>query len=246
MIIGAIIQARMTSTRLPGKVLLDLEGKPVLWHVVNRIKQAKKVDEVIIATTTDKADDPIVEFCKENKISYFRGSMDNVLQRYCKAAQKYKLDIIIRITSDCPVIDPLLIDEAINIFLSKKADYVSNKVQNTFPPGLDVEVFRLKDLLAIDKVAKEKYEREHVTPYFYTHPKKYKLIPIKFKKDISNLRLTLDTREDYKLMSEIYAQLYHKNNLFLNGDILKLFEKMPELQTINQSVRQKSFKESEK
>lgn len=236
-----IIQARLGSTRLPNKVLKDLCGSPVLWHVVNRVRQAKLVSEIIIATTTLPEDDAIRDFCEENNIKFYRGSSENVLSRYYEAAKKYKAETVIRITSDCPVIDPVLLDSMIEEYLNSNADYMSNSLVRTFPRGLDAEIFSFAALEKTYKEASKQYELEHVTPYIYRHPELFKLKNYANDTDLSFHRWTLDTDEDYKLISEIYNALYPVNKLFLWKDILKLFEMRPELLEINKHIEQKKL-----
>lgn len=236
-----IIQARLGSTRLPNKVLKDLCGRPVLWHVVNRVKQAKLVSEIIIATTTLPEDDAIEKFCQDNGIKFFRGSSENVLSRYFEAAKKYNAETVIRITSDCPVIDPVLLDLMIEEYFKSGADYMSNSLVRTFPRGLDMEIFSFALLEKAYREASKQYELEHVTPYIYQHPELFKLTNYANDTDFSFHRWTLDTDEDYKLISEIYNALYPANNLFLWKDILKLFEMRPELIEINKHIEQKKL-----
>lgn len=246
--ITAIVQARMGSTRLPGKVMKHLQNKPVLWHVHNRLSFAKKINKIIIATTILKEDDIIKSFCEDNNISFFRGSAENVLSRYFLTAQKFHCENIIRVTSDCPLIDPAILDFMIEEFFRAKnthqnIDYLSNSLQRTFPRGLDAEIFTFKALEKTFNEANEPYEKEHVTPYIYQHPKLFKLKNYSFNKDYSNLRWTLDTQEDFELIKEIYADLYNQNKIFLFDDILALIEKKPYLKKFNAGIKQKELGE---
>ncbi|MBF8982973.1 glycosyltransferase family protein [Lutibacter sp. B2] len=242
--IGAIIQARMGSTRLPGKVMLDLCGKYVIDHVIDRVKQSKYIDEIVIASTTSKNDDKIIERAKENKIKYFRGSEEDVLSRYYYAALENKLDVIVRITSDCPLIDSFVTDEIIKFYIDNKYEIVSNEgphpTEKTYPRGLDTEVFSFKSLKDAYVNAKEKYQREHVTPYIYENYTN--IYYYKNGEDYSNYRWTLDTHEDWKLIKEIYINLYKGKHDFHFKDILNLFDRKTELMTINQHVNQKKIK----
>ncbi|PIU55548.1 MAG: acylneuraminate cytidylyltransferase [Deltaproteobacteria bacterium CG07_land_8_20_14_0_80_38_7] len=208
--IGAIIQARMTSTRLPGKVLMDIEGKPMLWHVVNRLKFSEKLDDIILAIPNTKKNNILEKFAKDNKVKYFRGSEEDVLSRYYKTAKKFKCDLIVRITSDCPLIDPQIVDLVIEKHLKLNADYTSNTLKRTFPRGLGVEVFNFKVLKKAQKEAKEDYQREHVTPYIYKNPEIFKIQNIKAERRLRYLeiRLTVDTKKDLRLIREIYKRLY--------------------------------------
>jgi spore coat polysaccharide biosynthesis protein SpsF len=243
----AIVQARIGSTRLPGKIFKELEGKPILWHVVNRLSHSKKIKNIIVATTDLPEDDATEEFCKENKIDCFRGSSEDVLSRYYQAAVDYEADTIVRVTSDCPAIDPVVIDKMIDKYLrlnkTEKVDYLSNTIKRTFPRGLDAEIFSFEALAEAFRCANEKYEREHVTPYIYQRPDVFKIVSYENDRDFSFHRWTVDTADDYELMKQIYKNLYKPNKLFYFEDVLKLFEKKPELIKINQKVKQKSLGE---
>jgi len=239
--IAIIIQARVGSTRLPNKVLKDLAGKPVLWHVVDRLKHSKLITDIIIATTILPEDDAIQKFCEENNVKFSRGSSENVLSRYYEAAKKFNADVIIRITSDCPVIDPVLLDEMIEVYLQGGADYLSNSITRTFPRGLDAEIFSFKVLEKAYTESSLQYELEHVTPYIYQHTELFSLKNFAGEKDYSFHRWTLDTDEDYLLIKEIYNALYREGEIFLRNDILKLFELRPELIDINKHIEQKKL-----
>jgi spore coat polysaccharide biosynthesis protein SpsF len=246
--ISAIVQARMGSTRLPGKIMKIISGHPVLWHVIDRLKHSKKLNNVIIATTILKEDDVVENFCKENNILFFRGSVEDVLSRYFLTAQKFGCENIVRITSDCPVIDPEIIDNMIEEFFAangKKTniDYLSNSLEKTFPRGLDSEIFTFKTLEKTFNEASKLYEKEHVTPYIYQHPELFKLKNYSSSKNYSDLRWTLDTEEDFQLIKEIYSNLYNRNSIFLFNDILNLMEKKPNLKNININIKQKKLGE---
>ncbi len=236
-----IVQARVGSTRLPNKVLMDLCGRPVLWHVLNRLRKSQLISGIIIATTILPDDDAIQQFCEENDAAFYRGSSENVLSRYYEAAQKYDVKRIIRITSDCPVIDPVLIDEMIKEFEKSGADYLSNSIVRTFPRGLDTEIFPFRVLEQVFYEAAKPHELEHVTPYIYQHPELFKLQNFAGEIDYSALRWTLDTEEDYRLIKEIYDALYEENGMFYWKDVLKLFNEKPELAEINRHIEQKKL-----
>jgi spore coat polysaccharide biosynthesis protein SpsF len=245
---SAIVQARMGSTRFPGKIMKKIEGKPVLWHVYDRLRHSKKLDSIIIATTILKEDDSVEDFCKENNILFSRGSVEDVLSRYFFTAQKFSCENIVRITSDCPVIDPEIIDSMIEQFFAENKekiniDYLSNSLERTFPRGLEAEIFPFKTLEKTFNEATESYEKEHVTPYIYQHPELFKLKNYSSSKNYSNLRWTLDTNEDFQLMKEIYAILYDGDKIFLFNDILALMEKKPGLRNINNNIKQKKLGE---
>lgn len=232
-----IIQARMKATRLPGKMMADIAGKPLLWHVISRVKTAKLVDELIIATTTDREDDVLEKWAKDNNLRCYRGSVGDVLDRFYQAAKKYNADIIVRITPDDPFEDPEVIDKVIKYFLNNrdKLDYVSNFIKPTYPEGLHAEVFSFGALKRAWREAKTKTDREHVTTYIWNHPRKFRLANIEYegKEDISQLRWTLDYPEDLKFAREVYARLYKEGEIFLMGDVLRLLKKYPELAKIN-------------
>ena len=242
--IGAIIQARMGSTRLSGKVMKDLEGKTVLEHVIDRVKQSKMIDEIIIATTIKDRDDEIEEEALRCGVKAFKGSEDDVLSRYFYAAKENNLDVVVRITSDCPLIDTKVIDEIIQCYVKNEYDIVSNAgsdlIKRTYPRGLDTEVFSLEVLESAFNNAKEIYQREHVTPYIYE--KSDNVYYYRNDVDYSKYRWTLDTDEDFKLISEVYKNLYQGKHDFYLSDIVKLFEIKPELFGINAHIEQKRIK----
>lgn len=236
-----IVQARVGSTRLPGKVLKKICEKTVLEHDVDRLKQVKNIDEIIIATTELERDDSIVEECKRLNVNYFRGSEENVLSRYYYAAKENNADVVVRVTSDCPLIDPEVSSRIIDFYFKnrEKYDYVSNTIDRTYPRGLDTEVFSFKALERAFKEATLERDKEHVTPYIWDNPEKFRLAQYKNDLDYSYLRWTLDTKEDYELINEIYKELYDGKNKFYLDDILKLLERKPELKKINQHIKQK-------
>lgn len=239
----AIIQARMGSTRLPGKVMLKLHEKTILEHVITRVKQSKLVDEIIIATTVNRLDDSIIEETKKINIKSFRGSEDDVLSRYYYAAKENDADIVIRITSDCPLIDPKVIDEMVEKYLNmtkdNPLDYLSNTIERTYPRGLDAEVFSFKVLEKVFNEATKQTEKEHVTPYIYLNLDKFKIFHYLNNEDYSEHRWTLDTLEDFELITEVYDELYKDEHNFYLEEIIKLFERKPQLMDINKEVEQK-------
>jgi len=236
-----INQARMTSTRLPGKVLKEVMGKPLLEYQIERLKKVKQADDLVIATTINKSDQPIIELCKKLNINYYRGSEEDVLSRYYEAAKQYQADVIVRVTSDCPLIDPAVVDEVINNFRKStgKYDYVSNTLERTYPRGMDTEVFSIEALKEAYDKAVLTPEREHVTLYIYSHPEKFRLFSVKYKKDESSHRWTVDTEEDFILIKTILEELYPQKPDFTMEDCLELMVKRPELIKINQHVQQK-------
>jgi len=234
-----IIQARMTSTRLPGKVLLPLCGKTVLEVVIDRLDKYKK--NIIIATTDDGTEAPIVEICKRENIKYYQGSTNNVLERYYLGAKKFNAqekDTIVRITSDCPLIDVDLLDNCLKMYNSQKYDYVSNRLNRTIPIGLDVEVFSFKLLEHMNKNAKEDFEKEHVTTYIYiSNIDNYHLGSCEELDNNSKFRLTLDEFEDYKAIKEIYRKFDNKIN-FNYDELIRLLKNNQYIFDINSFVYQ--------
>jgi spore coat polysaccharide biosynthesis protein SpsF len=237
----AIIQARTGSTRLPGKVLQDIEGKTMLARVVERTSRAKQINEVLIATTDHAADDAIVEECRRLAVKVSRGDQDDVLDRYYRAAQLAKAEVVVRITSDCPLIDPQVIDKTIEAFLEASPDYASNVLQRTYPRGLDTEVMSFKTLSRAWQEARQRHEREHVTPYVHEHPDKFKLLSVTGAADFSNHRWTVDTSEDLEFVRAVYTRL-KTNPEFSGRDVLDLLEREPQLAEINRSVEQKALR----
>lgn len=236
----AIIQARMGSTRLPGKVLEDVAGETVLARCLNRVRRARLIDEVLVATTDQPVDEAVVGECKRVGAQVFRGDQNDVLDRYFRAAQYVKADVIVRITSDCPLIDPDITDKTIGAFLETYPDYASNSIVRTYPRGLDTEVMTRDALSHAWRVARQPCEREHVTPYIYEHPSDFKLLSVTGDFDYSGHRWTVDTPDDLALIRAIYSHLKGRPN-FSWRDVLDLLERMPELIEINRSVVQKAL-----
>jgi spore coat polysaccharide biosynthesis protein SpsF len=235
-----IIQARMGSTRLPGKVLMDLGGETVLARVVSRLRRASQVDEILVATTDSFADSGIVQECHRLEVRTFRGSENDVLDRYYHAALACAADTVVRITSDCPVVDPELIDETIRAFQQQHGDYASNALVRTYPRGLDTEVFTMGALEQAWRDAHEPYEREHVTPYLYEHPELFRLISQCEQIDYSRYRWTLDTVEDLALLRAIYERFSNHDN-FGWREVIQLMKQEPELTELNSGVIQKTL-----
>ncbi|MGB2603702.1 MAG: glycosyltransferase family protein [Candidatus Sulfotelmatobacter sp.] len=235
----AIIQARMGSTRLPGKVLKDLCGATVLARVVNRTGRATLLDEIVVATTVKPADEAIVQECERLSVACFRGDEADVLDRYYRAAQHFFADAIVRITSDCPLIDPEVVDKTIRAFLEERPDYASNTCVPNYPRGLDTEVTTLAALQSAWTNAIHPYQRSHVTPYIYENPKKFRVLSVMGDKDNSGHRWTVDTPEDLEFVRAVYSCF--RDDRFLLSDVLKLMEREPQLAEINREVEQKSL-----
>ncbi len=241
MTVAAIIQARMGSTRLPGKVLKPIIGKPILWHVVNRTRQARLVDKVIVATTTLEDDQPIVDLCTSEGWLCFRGSENDLLDRYYQAASHYGADVIVRITSDCPLIDPGVVDKVVGEFLKGRSrlDYVSNGLPHrTYPRGLDTEVFSFATLKKAWSEDADPAWREHVTPYIYRHPELFRLGGVTNPADYSHMRWTVDTIEDLTLVSKIYD--YFNRADFTWQEALEVVQDHPDWLEINKHIKQKT------
>ncbi len=238
-----IVQARMGSTRLPGKVLKKIDDKPLLAYQIERMKKASFIDELVIATTPYGNED-IINLCNELNVSYFIGSEQDVLARYYEAAVRFGADVVVRMTSDCPLIDPAIIDSIIQTYFNGEYDYVSNTQLRTFPRGMDTEVFSMKLLKEAFENAKLDYEREHVTPYFYLNPNKYNVGQyISEKENYSHLRLTVDTVEDFELIKIVIEDLYPINPNFDLEMILEKLIKEPDLIKINAHIEQKKLGE---
>lgn len=232
--IVAIIQARMGSSRLPGKVLKRIMGKPVIYYILERLKYSKKIDKIVIATTDSHNDDPIAQFCIDNNVAYYRGSEDDVLDRYYQAAKKFNADIIIRLTGDCPLIDPQIIDKLIELFKENDNDHMS--LGSTYPEGLDAEALNFSALENAWKHAKLKTEREHVTVYLWSNPDKFKSKPIEYTENLSKYRVTIDEPEDFEVVKNIISDLYKENELFHMQEIIDFLDSHPEIFQINQGI----------
>lgn len=240
----AIIQARMGSTRLPGKVLRILGNATVLAHVVRRTQRASSVDAVVIATTESPHDDVIVAASLALGVGVFRGSEDDVLSRYYHAAQQAGADVIARITSDCPLLDADVLQAMVARFQATqrggaRVDYLSNTLTRTFPRGLDVEVFTFAALERADREARDAAEREHVTPYIWRNPATFRIEQYKNAVDASRYRWTLDTEDDWRLLQRIFARLGGRHDDFTTQEVLELLAREPELAAINSHVVQK-------
>lgn len=232
MVIG-IVQARMGSTRLPGKVLQTILEKTVLEHIVDRLRCSKLVNKIIVATAEERTDDEIEYLCNRKNITCFRGSQDDVLDRFYRAALMFSADIVVRITADDPLKDPEIVDKAIQIMLENDYDYVSNTIEPTYPEGIDVEVFTFAALKKAHQEARRASEREHVTPYIWKNPDEFKIYNFKNGQDFSSFRWTLDTEDDLIFIRKVYTALYKEGQTFLMKDVLELIEKEPSLSLIN-------------
>ena len=240
---SAIIQARLGSTRLPGKVLKNLNGKPLIEQIVNRLKYCKNIDNIVLATTTNVVDDKLVSWCEKNNVSCFRGDENNVLKRYYDAATQYKSDVIIRITADDPFKDPKVIDSVIDMLETENLDFAYNNNPPSFPEGLDTEVFTYSAIKQAAETETTDFEKEHVTQYFYHNPQIFKCKNLSYKENVSHIRLTVDTEQDFELASKLYSKLSPNGEMFFLEDVLALIKKEPELLEVNKGVKRSAMYE---
>jgi spore coat polysaccharide biosynthesis protein SpsF len=262
--IVAIIQGRMTSSRLPGKILADIAGQPMLQRVFARTSRAASVSQTLFATTTDPSDDPVAQYCDFSGIPFTRGSLYDVLDRYYQTAKQAKADVVVRITADCPVIDPALIDECVNTLLDGEYDFVCNRLpppwHRTYPIGLDVEACTFKVLEKAWKEAKEPHHREHVMPYFYegveltrqsrtletgVSLRGFNIALLHHTTDFGDYRWTVDTPEDLEFIRQVYARFDGRDD-FSWKEILDLVHNQPDLMKINAGVQHKTLKDIDK
>lgn len=247
MTIGIILLARMGSSRLPGKVLSEVCGKPILEHIINRLKRVRNVDKLVLATTVNKKDDILEEFCASQKVDCFRGSEDNVLERCIQASETFGLDVIVRMGADTPFADWQVVSDMLDVFLKEydknsPLEYLSNSLKRSYPLGLDADIMTLKCLKRIDEETKSfpKDERIlneiNVVPYVQQNPDKFRTYSYHKDFDYSYLRLTLDTPEDLRLTRLVYDALYPGNPDFLLADILQYFVEHPDHKEINSKV----------
>ncbi len=239
----AIVQARMASSRLPGKVLKDIAGKPMLLHVVERLRMARTPSTVVVATTTDPSDDAVEELCGQHHIACYRGSLYDVLDRFYQAAKTYKADVVIRITADCPLLDPGLVDETVQALFDSGADFCANRLpppwKRTYPIGLDCEVVSFEALERAWREASVPYQREHVLPYLYDEEGRFKVHVINHVPDYGHLRWTVDTAEDLEVVRKIFAHFSPRQD-FTWKDVLEYYLERPDLQAANANVHHKS------
>lgn len=240
----AIVQARMGSSRLPGKVLQEIHGKPMIARVVERTRKAKFVNNVAVATTTEASDDAIEAWCRESATACYRGSTFDVLDRFYQAARLFAADVVVRVTADCPVIDPDVIDETISAFHQHAVDFAANRLPppwgRTFPIGLDTEVCSFSALERAWEDAKAAHEREHVMPYLYDVPGRFKIFQLNTEPNYGSLRWTVDTPEDLEFIRRVFDHLQDVDH-FSWLDVLAVTHSHPELNKINAEIRHKVF-----
>lgn len=240
--IVTIIQARMGSTRLPGKIMKDLGGATVLARVVRRVRRAPLLGEVVIATTTEPADDVILQEGRRLSVQVFRGDESDVLDRYYRAAQLAKPEAVVRITSDCPLIEPEITEHTVRRFLDQQPDYASNALERTYPRGLDTEVMTQQTLARAWQEAQQPYQRSHVTPYIYENPSRFRILSVTGDTDYSGHRWTVDTPEDLTFVRKVYER-FDNDDSFHWKQVLALVDREPDLMDLNRNVRQKQLQE---
>ncbi len=238
----AIVQARMSSTRLPGKVLVKVQGKTLLAHHIERARQASSLDAVVVATTTNPADDAIVALCGDLGFAVVRGSEGDVLSRYALAARQHRADFVVRLCADCPLIDPDIVDAIVRAFLDHGPGlaYASNRLVHTYPRGLDAEVCTAAALYEADCEATDAADREHVTPFIWRQPQRYRLLNVPcHQTDVQDHRWTVDTAEDLELVRRIIDALYPTKPQFRMQDCLAVVDAHPDWAALNSHVQQR-------
>lgn len=237
----ATIEARMSSSRLPGKVLLPALGEPMLFHLVRRLRAVSSIDAIVIATTVNDSDQPIIDFASTNEIPVYRGSEENVLERVIGAAEMLNAQVIVEITGDCPIIDHSIVDETIKLFLESKVNYVSNTLIRSFPDGMDTQVFSLETLKKSATLTSDPLDLEHVSRFIWQHPDIFSQLNMLAPSDLywPELGLTLDEADDYRLLKKIIETLAPQNILFGCADVIALLKKNPEWVDINRKVLRK-------
>jgi spore coat polysaccharide biosynthesis protein SpsF len=234
------IEARMTSSRLPGKVLLEAAGKPLLEHMIERLRRVRGLDAIVIATTEEASSDPIAELAGRLGVGCFRGSEDDVLARVLGAAEAHGAEVIVEATGDCPLIDPRVVERVLDRFLAGGVEYCSNTLERTYPRGMDVQAFPTAVLAEVAGLTDDPADREHVSLYIYEHPERYRLRSVvSDRPEAADVRLTVDTPEDYALIREIFDVLYPRDPEFGLEAILALLDERPELAALNRHVGQK-------
>ena len=232
----------MGSTRLPGKALAEIEGRTMLARVVERVRRIAGLSEVVVATTLDERDEPIIQECDCIGVSVFRGSENDVLDRHWQVCQAYQADGVVRISSDCPLIDPGVSTRVLEVFLRECADFAANDLKPSYPVGLGTEIMTATALARAWREAKQPYERQHVAPYIYRHPEYFRLINVAAPSDYSHLRWTVDTPQDLEFVRAVYARL-NGSGMFDWQAVLDLLPREPALLELNRNIRQKAIEE---
>lgn len=232
----AVLQARYSSSRLPGKVLKPLLGEPMLFRQIERVRRSSRIDHLVLATSLDASDDPIEEMCREKSVDCFRGNLDDVLDRFYQAASRYSPEYVMRLTGDCPLFDPAIADSLAEFMEEGSYDYVSNVLEPTFPDGLDVELMTFASLERAWKQADLASEREHVTPYIYGHPELFSIGGMKHDQDLSRLRWTVDEPADLRFVESVYSALYPEDPCFGFAQVLDLMDRDKTLGELNRGI----------
>ena len=232
----------MTSSRLPGKVMLDAAGKPLLEHLIERLKRVPSLDEIILATTTNATDDPLADLARRLDILCCRGSEDDVLARVLEAAQTHDVDVIVETTGDCPLLDPGVVNRVVQVYLSNDSDYVSNSLDRGYPIGQNIAVFSTRVLEDVASLTDDPVDHEHVSLYIYKNPQRYKLLSVQAPPELTapHLRLTVDEPADYELVKTVFERLYPQNPAFTLTDILNLVRAESTLAEINRHVQHRA------
>lgn len=242
--IVSTIEARMTSSRLPGKVLMEVMGKPMLHYLVDRLKQVKQIDEIVLATTTNETDDVLVEFAKNEGISCYRGSELDVMGRVLEAGKSVNADVIVEICGDCPLIDPQIIDQTISMFKANDVDYACNNFVRTYPMGMDTQVFKTSVLAKSESMTQEPLDREHVTRHIRNNPDLFKHVYLVAPEEINlpDLEVTLDEQADYDLIKQILEHFHeNKQDRFSCLDMVNFIRTRTDLKSLNETVHRKGY-----
>ena len=232
----AVLQARLSSSRLPGKVMMPLHGEPMLMRQIERVRRARRIDRLVLATSVSAADDPLAALCRERNVECFRGELEDVLDRVYQTAAPANPRHVVRLTADCPLADPALIDAVIDFCVQGDFDYASNALEPSFPDGLDVEVMTFAALREAWQHARLPSQREHVTPYLYQDPERFRIGSFRGDRDLSALRWTVDESPDFELVSRIYDALYPANPAFSTEDVLRFLDTQPQLLNLNRRI----------
>jgi spore coat polysaccharide biosynthesis protein SpsF len=236
-----VIQARMGSSRLPGKVMADVIGKPLIWHMYQRLKHISLISNIVISTTKNNEDKKLIEFAKSEGIQSFAGDENDIIDRLYQTGKKFKSTILVKINADCPLIDPKLIEKGIKIYLKspEKPDLVTNSLNDTFPEGMQYGIFNFDTIEELWKTIKDPFWREYFFRYIIEHEEKFKIIGIQNEDDLSELRWTVDYKEDLEFVNKIFNELYEKNPYFSMEEILEIIKKNPKISKINQKYSSK-------
>jgi len=232
----AILQARMSSSRLPGKVMATILDKPMIMHQIERLQRSSTIDDLLVATSTESSDDELADYLVRSNVEVFRGPLDDVIGRFVLASQDRKPEFVIRLTADCPLTDPVVIDQLVELARDTSAEYTSNCFPRTFPRGLDAEVIKWSTLVSVNELDLTVFEREHVGVRMYSHPEFYKQSNLERQEDLSTLRWTVDTPRDFEFVKFVYENLYAENTNFSTDDILELIARNPTKSNIEREL----------